>query len=140
VDNHNHQEFLGVDVGAVRIGIARGNLAARLAEPIKTAPAGQAVAELLNLSNKNQATGIVVGLPRSLDGTETEQTKSVRQWVRAAKTQIRLPFYWQDEALTSRAATSKMQNVKSNIDEHSLAAAIILQDFLDTPESDRLAA
>jgi putative holliday junction resolvase len=140
VDNRNHQEFLGVDVGAERLGIARGNTAARIAEPLKTVPAGQAVAELLDLSGKNQAAGVVVGLPRSLDGSETEQTKSVRQWVQSAKTRISLPFYWQDEALTSQAAISNKQKLKDGVDEHSLAAAMILQDFLDTSEDDRVTA
>jgi RNase H-fold protein (predicted Holliday junction resolvase) len=101
VDNPKIEEYLGVDVGAARIGIARGNSAARLAEPLKTVAATDAAPELL----------------------------------------VNLPFYWQDEALTSQAA-DKIQNSKSkaqNIDEHSLAAAIILQDFLDGAENDRVA-
>jgi putative Holliday junction resolvase len=139
VDNHKHQEFLGVDVGAVRIGIARGNTAARIAEPLKTVPAAQAAAELLDLSDKNQAAGVVVGLPRSLDGAETGQTKAVRQWVQSVKNRINLPFYWQDEALTSQRAESlKPKPEGPGVDAE--AAAIILQDFLDSEESDRVAA
>lgn len=139
MDNHKHQEFLGVDVGAVRIGIARGNTAARIAEPLKTVPAAQAAAELLDLSDKNQAAGVVVGLPRSLDGAETGQTKAVRQWVQSVKNRINLPFYWQDEALTSQRAESlKPKPEGPGVDAE--AAAIILQDFLDSEESDRVAA
>lgn len=128
-----------MDVGSARVGIARGNTAARLAEPLKTVPAGQAVAELLDLSLKNQAAGIVVGLPRGLDGAETGQTKSVRQWVQIASTQIDLPFYWQDEALTSRQAEALKPKAKSP-GADAEAAAIILQDFLDSAEDDRVAA
>jgi putative Holliday junction resolvase len=141
VDSHNNQEFLGVDVGSARIGIARGATAARLAEPLKTVPAAQALAELKKTAAQNGAAGIVVGLPRSLDGTETAQTELVRQWAELAKRELNLAFYWQDEALTSQAA-GKIQSSKikhQTADEHSLAAAIILQDFLDTAESDRVA-
>jgi putative Holliday junction resolvase len=141
VDNPKIEEYLGVDVGAARIGIARGNSAARLAEPLKTVAATDAAPELLALAMSNSASAIVVGLPRGLEGSDTAQTKTVRQWADQLKVQINLPLYWQDEALTSQAA-DKIQNSKSkaqNIDEHSLAAAIILQDFLDGAENDRVA-
>jgi putative Holliday junction resolvase len=137
VDSPKTQEFLGVDAGSVRVGIARGNNAARLAEPLKTVPAGKAVGELKELASENSAAGIVVGLPRGLDGGETAQTTTVRQWVESAKTAISLPFYWQDEALTSRQAEEAKASPAGN---DAAAAAIILQDFLDSRESDRVTA
>jgi len=139
VDSHNHQEFLGVDVGSARVGIARGSTAARLAEPIKTVPAAQALAELKKLIVQNTAAGLVVGLPRSLDGTETAQTAAVRDWAKAAKAELQLPFYWQDEALTSVSAQAHPLAGNEAKDLDAEAAAIILQDFLDTTESDRVA-
>ncbi|HET7827267.1 MAG TPA: Holliday junction resolvase RuvX [Candidatus Saccharimonadales bacterium] len=129
----NNEEFIGVDWGSARVGLARGSLLARLAEPLKTVPADQALAEIEGLVPVNQAVGIVVGLPRSLQGQETAQTKAVRQWVDNAKSQIKLPFYWQDEALTSSAAASRQAK-----DIDAAAAAAILQDFLDTPEAERV--
>src|SRR5206468_289609 len=95
---HNHQqEFIAVDVGSQRVGIARGSSLARIAEPLKTVSAQEAIVELKKL--ETQIDGIVVGLPRGLDGQETAQTKMVRQWAHQAKAQINTPFYWQDEAL-----------------------------------------
>lgn len=141
MNNPKSEEFLGIDVGGVKIGIARGNTAARLAEPLKTVEAANSEAAIKNLVMEHAAAGVVVGLPRGLDGNETAQTKAVRDWAQSIKSQIDLPFYWQDEALTSRAA-GKLQtsNFKHQTDdEHSLAAAIILQDFLDSPENDRVA-
>jgi putative Holliday junction resolvase len=138
VDNHNTQEFLGVDVGQVRVGIARGSSVARIAQPLKTVPAAQALDELENLVKTHSASGIVVGLPRSLDGRETEQTKIVRDWAAQAKARLSLPFYWQDEALTSQQVESQKSKVKS-VGTDAEAAAVILQDFLDSPESDRVA-
>jgi putative holliday junction resolvase len=81
---------------------------------------------------------IVVGLPRNLHGDDTAQTVWVRQWADGLKAKIDLPIYWQDEALTSKQALSYKRDTKSSVDEHALAAAVILQDFLDTPEADRL--
>jgi RNase H-fold protein (predicted Holliday junction resolvase) len=52
------------------------------------------------------------------------------------KTLVKLPFYWQDEALTSR--TAERQPSAAGADAG--AAAIILQDFLDTDENDRVSA
>jgi putative holliday junction resolvase len=124
---HNpDEEFLGVDFGHKRVGIARGSAAARLAEPLKTVAADTAIAEINSLAAANSAAAIIVGLPRNLRGTP--QTQSVRQWVEKAKPQIGLPFYWQDEALTS---------VSSDGDD-ARAAAMILQDFLDTPAGQRV--
>lgn len=126
---HNqNEEFLGVDVGHKRIGIARGSSAARLAEPIKTVAADRAVTEIKEIATRNSAAGIVVGLPRNLQSEDTPQTDIVRKWVKQATTQIDLPFYWQDEALTSVASDGN----------DARAAAMILQDFLDSPASQRV--
>jgi putative Holliday junction resolvase len=129
VTTSHNQEFLAVDVGSARVGIARGASIAKLAEPLKTVPAGQAVEEIGELAKQSSASAIVAGLPRSLDGNDTDQTKLVRQWVADAKQKLNLPFYWQDEALTSQGT-----------DDDAQAAAMILQDFLNTPETDRLVA
>lgn len=137
VDSPKVEEFLGVDVGSVRVGVARGNSAARLAEPLKTIPAATSIDELEKLAAQNSTAAIVVGLPRNLSGDETAQTKVVRQWVKSAQLRINLPFYWQDEALSShQAETSGSKTAGTD----AAAAAIILQDFLDSPENDRVAA
>jgi putative holliday junction resolvase len=131
--DHNNQEFLGVDYGSARVGLARGSLIARLAEPLKSVPSDKALPEINRLASDNGAVGIVVGLPRNLSGDETNQTEHVRHWVDTAKKQIKLPFYWQDEALTSATAAAQEAG-----DIDAAAASAILQDFLDTPEEDRV--
>ena len=105
------KEILGVDVGTVRIGVARASSAAKIAQPLTSLQAQSAVQTLKKMADEQNVSEIVVGLPRSLDGRETAQTKAVRQWVAAAKKQINAKFYWQDEALTSRQA-AKIQTSK----------------------------
>jgi putative Holliday junction resolvase len=138
VDSHNIQEVLCVDVGAVRIGIARGNLRVRIAQPVSTVPAASAISEINRLINVYTSDAIVIGLPRNLNGDETAQTKQVKAWTQQAKKQIKLPFFWQDEALTSHKA-QQLKPSANNIGIDAEAAALILQDFLDTKESDRVA-
>jgi putative Holliday junction resolvase len=121
-----------VDVGSVRVGLARGSSLAKLAEPLKTVAYGHALPELEKLVAQKPTAGLVVGLPRSLDGHDTAQTGFVRDWVQRAKAQIKADFFWQDEALTTVAA----KDSKSDID--AAAAAVILQDFFDAPESERV--
>jgi putative Holliday junction resolvase len=77
---------LGVDVGSAKIGVARGSAMARIAQPLKTLSANSAIDELAALASQSGAEGIVVGLPRSLDGNETAQTSYVRNWAKLAHT------------------------------------------------------
>lgn len=128
------EEYLAIDFGGARVGVARGNTAARLAEPLVTLPAASAMAEIKELAAKKQAHGVVVGLPRNLDGQETKQTKAVRDWAVRLKQELSLPVYFQDEAVTSQLAGPTATG------NDAAAAAIILQDFLDANESDRVAA
>ena len=128
------EEFIGVDAGTVRTGLARGNMTARIAQPLKTVPTSDVVEELARLAGELQAAGIVVGQPRNLAGDETQQTKAVQAWVKEVKQKINLPFYAQDEALTS---TNAQASKAGEID--AAAAALILQDFLDTSPAERVA-
>lgn len=130
-------EFIGLDVGKARTGFARGSNLARLAEAMKTLPTDEALAELKKLAEAGLA-GVVVGLPRSLNGDETEQTAWVRAWVDEAKKHVPATFYWQDEALTSKLAEARSLAGGKVEDIDALAAQIILQDFLDSPESTRV--
>jgi len=131
-------ELLGLDVGMVHTGIARANEAARLAEPLASVKTDSIFEKITELADTRDIIAIVVGLPRSLDGNDTKQTKWVRDWANRAKAQIKTPFYFQDEALTSHLA--ERGKVDTKYDSHALAAAQILQDFLDSPERQRIKA
>jgi len=131
-------EFIGLDVGQARTGLARGNDAARLSEPLKTVDTKDLLAELQKVVAEHSAKGVVVGLPRNLSGDDTPQTTWVRAWVDEAKKQIKTTFYWQDEAMTSKIAEARKLADNKLHDVDALAAAIILQDFLDMPEPERV--
>ena len=135
----NPSTLLALDVGAKRIGVAASDLRARLAHPLTTLEASEtAAAALRELATEQHAVGVVIGLPRGLDGQETAQTQVVREFAEQLQTQVRLPQYWQDEAVTSRQAEEELERrgkpyKKGDID--ALSATYILEDFLrDHPE------
>lgn len=134
------KELLGLDLGVKRTGIARASNVARIAEPLPSVPTSKLINFMQDYVNEHKVEAVVVGLPRNLKGEETAQTQWVRKWVNRAKDKINLPFYWQDEALTSKLAVYKNRSPNSRsqkTSEDSLAAAIILQDFLDSAENGR---
>src|SRR5436190_20776415 len=112
--------------------MARASSIAKIAEPLKTIPTDKLIDELKDLQTKTSAGAIVVGLPRNLSGEDTNKTKWVREWVKNAKVQSLSPMYWFDEALTS-------EHSSGTENDHASAAAIILQDFINTPKADRVA-
>jgi putative Holliday junction resolvase len=138
--------FVGLDVGEKRIGIAVSDATGMLARPVGVLEArflgalalDQAASAVLRLASEDDGVaGVVVGLPRRLDGSANDMTPRVRQFAEALGARIGLPVVLQDERLTSREAESRLATRekdwrarKKQID--AAAAAIILQDYLDT--------
>jgi putative Holliday junction resolvase len=131
--------LLALDVGTKRIGVAVSDLQARFPRPLTTLEAGETTPQdIRGLVEKQGSIGLVVGLPRGLEGQETSQTQLVRDFAENLKSTVQVPYYWQDEALTSRKAEEELESrgkpyKKGDID--ALSATYILEDFLhDHPE------
>lgn len=135
---NNSGVVLALDVGAARIGVARANILAGIASPLTYIQNTDTVFDQIKqLVDDEQAAALVVGLPRGLDGQVTDQTRSVQDFTAKLKTQVSIPMFWQDEALTSKQAEAELE-VKgkpfSKGDVDALAACYILQDYLLTAE------
>jgi len=138
------QTALGLDVGARRIGTARGDSAVKLASPLAAIGNDAQVWEnLVKIIRKSGAEIVVVGLPRDAGGAETAQSQFSRSFAQTlrehlAENNLTAEIIFQDESLTSVAA-EKILRARKNFDEKMLrdgtldseAAAIILQDFLE---------
>lgn len=140
---------LGVDFGQRRIGLAVSDASATLARPWKTLAAGptpqasaQIVASMLEaLRTGDQAdlaelAAIVVGVPKRLNGEDTDQTQPAREFAEALEAASGLPVRQQDERLTSHEADRLLgarerdwRRRKAKLD--AAAAAVILQEYLD---------
>ena len=134
------REIISLDLGLKCTGIARASSASRLPEPLLTVATDKVAETIKALTESKDVEAIVVGLPRNLNGEDTDHTRWVREWINSAKSSIPAAFYWQDETLSSKTAQALKLKTKSPADEHALAAAIILQDFLNTPEIERTLA
>jgi putative Holliday junction resolvase len=127
--------IVALDVGAQRIGVARANSIARIASPLTTLQhTDQVLSDIAALLKQEQADELVVGLPRGLEGQETDQTRTIRQFVAELQDHLTLPIHLQDEALTSVKAEKELEArrkpyAKGDID--ALAATYILSDYLD---------
>lgn len=127
--------LLCLDVGAVRIGVARANAIAKIAEPLKTITNDDvAVQALQELITDQQAETIVVGLPQNRNQEDTDQTRFVRDFVKKLQETVSAEFVFQDEAESSIKAEALLQSrgkryAKEDIDAE--AATLILQDYIE---------
>lgn len=133
--------IIGLDFGGQRTGVARVSTFVGMPEPldaIETKKTGifQAIQDVVG---HYDAVAIVIGLPRGLDGQETEQTAIVRDFTSNLKHLITIPVYLIDEAGTTQEAKDRLSNRDAtSID--SMAAAILLEDFLQYKDKKQLLA
>ena len=137
---------LGVDYGRQRIGLALSDASGTLARPWKTIArvgnpsqvAASIASELRALAGGDEAVAVVVlGYPRRLNGTPGDQTAGVEQLAGYLRRAMDLPLILQDERLSSREAEALLarrekdwRKRKAQLD--AMAAAVILQDYLDS--------
>jgi putative Holliday junction resolvase len=108
--------IVGLDVGERRIGVAVSDPSATLARPVgilqTTGLDGNAlevvVKELERLTSEDGVGGVVLGLPRRLDGTATAMTPRIERFASRLAARTRLPVRLQDERLTSHEAESRL--------------------------------
>lgn len=138
--------ILGIDFGERRVGLAISDPSATIAQPLPTLarrrgkrPPVEAVARIVE---EHQATGIVIGLPLTLEGEESEWTQAVRAFGQRLAERTGVPVTYVDERLTSVRAERAVRSLglpkrererKERVD--SAAALLILQAFLDRRHS-----
>jgi putative Holliday junction resolvase len=130
---------LGVDVGDVRIGVARCDPSGLIATPLETIARGRGdLARLRALAEEDDAVEVVVGLPRSLSGGEGPSAAKVRMFaVRLADELAPLPVRLADERLSTVTAEAVLRERghtgrKRRAVVDQAAAVVILQNALET--------
>lgn len=128
---------LALDVGEKRVGVAmvRHDVRVPIALETLNRQADGFWRLLADICQKNEIGKVVIGLPRGLNGQETEQTKQTQNFAKELTEHLNLPIIWQDEALTSAHATEILTSSgkdykKSDVD--AMAAILILGDYLET--------
>lgn len=139
--------LMGFDFGAKRLGVAVGETVTGIASPLTTITGESNAARfehLEKLVREWRPAGFVVGRPRHEDGSPHEVARLAEKFARRLAARFVLPVAFVDETLTSATAEAHLRETRTRAtrsgDVDALAAAIILQSFLDNPKDhERLA-
>lgn len=133
--------LLGVDFGDKRTGLAITDPQRILASAIGTVSPGgieKTAAAVAEIARERAASGIVVGLPVNMDGSEGSRAARYRKFARLLDEALdgSIPICLFDERMTTMTATRFLNETntrgarrKEVID--TLSAQIILQNFID---------
>ncbi|MEO6718492.1 MAG: Holliday junction resolvase RuvX [Novosphingobium sp.] len=130
--------LLGLDLGTRTIGTAFCDAGWRFASPGKTLPRGKFTADkaqLVGLITQRSVAGLVIGLPRNMDGSEGPRAQSSRAYARNLAA-LCLPILLWDERWST--ASAERQLIAQDISRakragriDAAAAAVILQAAID---------
>jgi putative Holliday junction resolvase len=130
--------YLGLDIGDRWIGVALSDPSGVLSSPLTILKRGEEVADLeaiVNIINKYEVGRVIVGLPRSMDGSLGVQAEKVAAFTDKLRQHTEIPVDFRDERLTTKSARRLMQasrtRKKQKKRDDAIAAAVILQGFLD---------
>lgn len=129
----------GLDLGTKTIGVALSDVLRGVATPAQTIRREKFTADaaaLLALLTARGAVGIVIGLPRNMDGSEGPRAQSTRAFIRNLEKLSPLPVLFWDERLSTVAAERALLEAdtsrkrRAEVIDH-VAAGFILQGALD---------
>ncbi|MEL7092068.1 MAG: Holliday junction resolvase RuvX [Pseudomonadota bacterium] len=130
---------LGLDLGTKTIGVAASDLRRNVATPVETIRRkkfGLDAARLQELIADRETVGVVLGLPRNMDGTEGPRCQSTRAFARNFAALWDGPITFWDERLSTVAAEKALLEAdttrkrRAEVIDH-VAASYILQGVLD---------
>lgn len=133
------KRLLGLDLGTRTIGVALSDVTRTIASPFETIARSKFTtdaARLMEIAAAQGVGGIVLGLPRNLDGSEGPRAQATRAFARNFNRLSPLPVLLWDERLSTAAAERMLIEADRSrkrrgevIDK--VAATIILQSALD---------
>jgi putative Holliday junction resolvase len=131
--------ILGLDLGTKTIGVAVSDRLWSVATPVLTIRRGKFTEDataLAKLVADRQAGGMILGLPRNMDGSEGPRAQSTRAFARNLCRVVDLPVGFWDERLSTVAAERALLEAdtsrarRAELIDH-VAAGFILQGALD---------
>lgn len=131
--------YLCVDYGSRYVGLAATDIDGRITYRYGTVDQKQQalLPRLREIIDKERIATVVVGVPLSLEGNETDQTRTIKAFIVSLKEFLgdTPQVVTVDETLTSVEAASRIkQEGGKKEDEHAEAARIMLDDFLRSKE------
>ena len=128
-------KILALDIGDVWTGTAISDPMGIIANPYKTVQSHGLIVFLKQVLQTEKINTIVVGYPKTMQGTESAQTKKTTNMVEQLKTTFpTVDFILWDERLSSKRADNLRHGKRLQADKqasHSRAAAFILSSYLE---------
>jgi putative Holliday junction resolvase len=135
-------QLIGIDFGLRRIGVALSDPDGRVVTPRPTLTRRRGkrppIEPFVSLAEEVGAAGVVIGLPLSGEGEETDWCAEVRRFGEALAERLAVPVHYQDERFSSAQAERLLRRAdmgkKRRADKglvDATAATIILQTWLD---------
>ena len=121
-------QYIGVDYGTKRVGIALSDEEASFAFPKEIVATAEAISSIQALTDSGTITGIVIGESLANNGGENDILTHTKRFVEKLKLVVSVPIFFEREGFSSVEA-HRYQTKKGNRDDS--AAAVILQRFLD---------
>ncbi|MEJ6477374.1 MAG: Holliday junction resolvase RuvX [Octadecabacter sp.] len=129
----------GLDLGTVTIGVAVSDVTRSVASPLETIKRKKFTLDanyLLGIISARDIKGIVLGLPRNMDGSEGPRAQATRAFARNLERLTPLPITFWDERLSTVAAERALLEADASRKRRAevidnIAAAFILQGLLD---------
>jgi len=131
--------LIGLDLGTKTIGVALADRLHSAASPMETIPRKKFTVDADRLATHIQAReigGMVLGLPRNMDGSEGPRSQASRAFARNLAARLPLPVTFWDERLSTVAAERALLEAdtsrakRADVIDH-VAASYILQGALD---------
>jgi putative holliday junction resolvase len=120
---------LALDYGSARCGVAVSDPSGTLATPLEPVPrpgSRKGLQRIAQLVDELGAERVVVGLPLSLSGADSQQTRETRAFAERLRAAVRVQVELYDERFTTTLA----QRTGGEASLDSRAAAVLLDEWL----------
>jgi putative Holliday junction resolvase len=134
------ERLLGLDLGSKTIGLAISDSGFMIASPLETIQRKKFTSDALALKaiiDERQIGGLVLGLPKNMDGSDGPRVQSTRQFAANLLERFDIPIAFWDERLSTMAVErvlvneADMSRRKRSAVVDKMAASYILQGALD---------
>jgi len=142
----SYQRILGIDYGSVRIGLSLSDPLGLIAQPIEAFRNDASLfTNLGQVSARENVTLIVVGMPFNLKGQKAKKAEEVQKFIERLREELGIETLTWDERFTTTIAnqtmlamgTKKKERQKKDGRIDSMAAAVMLQGYLDSTKHSR---
>ncbi|HJN84701.1 MAG TPA: Holliday junction resolvase RuvX [Patescibacteria group bacterium] len=133
------KRILGIDFGTKRLGFALGDPMLKLAVPLEVVELGDKdpVKLIWSMVEEDGYDHIVIGTPLTSDGEATDMSLVVDEFAKSVKSITGLDVTLINEHLTSKASDQLADESGSGRHDDSLAAMLIVQEFLNEIEDSK---